>query len=257
MADPIVQAVEKPVSGWRKKIVAARAVATPSWRRYRAAIFQGYLIAAVVVFAILAVLAHTIAYFTFDLVITDEIQKFHGFVFDGVMRTLTWIGFSPQAPILVGAAVLLLYVSGLKWESVMTLLGNIGISVLGAMTKLIVLRPRPSPNLVDVVAQLPDYGFPSGHVLFFVTFFGFLAFLAYTLLKPSWGRRVLLLVAYALIALIGLSRIYLGEHWASDVIAAYLFGSVWLTACVRVYRWGKSRFFVNQPVAKETPQAAR
>lgn len=256
MTDSIRHTVEKPVSGWRQKIIDARAVATPAWRRYRAAIFQGYLIGAVVVFAILAVLAHTIAYFTFDLTITEEIQKFHGFVFDMLMRDVTWIGFTPQAPTFVGLAVLLLYVSGLKWESVMTLLGNIGISILGAVVKLIVLRPRPSPDLVNVIAQLPDYGFPSGHVLFFVTFFGFLAFLVYTLLKPSWGRRGLLFVAYALIVLVGPSRIYLGEHWASDVIAAYLLGSVWLTACVRVYRWGKSRFFVNQPVAKETPRAA-
>ena len=255
MTDSIVHKAEKPVSGWRQRIVDARAVADPAWRRYRAAIFQGYLIAAVVVFGILAVLAHTIAYFTFDLTITEEIQESHGFVFDALMRAVTWIGFSPQAPILIGLGILFHYVSGLKWEAVMTLLGNIGISILGAVVKLIVLRPRPSPDLVNVIAELPDYGFPSGHVLFFVTFFGFLAFLAVALFKPSWGRRLILLILFSLIALVGISRIYLGEHWASDVIAAYLLGSVWLAACVRVYRWGKPRFFVNQPVAKETQAA--
>jgi membrane-associated phospholipid phosphatase len=55
-----------------------------------------------------------------------------------------------------------------------------------------------------------------------------------------------------MVALIGLSRIYVGQHWASDVLAAYLLGSVWLSLSILFYRWGKPRFFINQPVAKET-----
>jgi undecaprenyl-diphosphatase len=56
-----------------------------------------------------------------------------------------------------------------------------------------------------------------------------------------------------MVAMIGASRIYVGQHWASDVVGAYLLGSVWLALSVLIYRWGKPRFFVNQPVAKETP----
>jgi membrane-associated phospholipid phosphatase len=100
---------------------------------------------------------------------------------------------------------------------------------------------------------LKDYSFPSGHVLYFTAFFGFLIFLAYTLFKHSWWRTLLLVILGVMVALIGLSRIYEGQHWASDVLAAYLLGSVWLTLSILVYRWGKPRFFVDQPVAKETP----
>jgi hypothetical protein len=53
----------------------------------------------------------------------------------------------------------------------------------------------------------------------------------------------------ALIILIGISRIYLGQHWASDVLGAYLLGSLTLVAIIQLYRWGKTRFFVRQPVA--------
>ena len=205
-------------------------------------------------FAILAVLAHTIAYFTFDLTITREIQAFHGEAFDATMRFLTWLGYTPQGPMLVAFVFLFLYISGVKWEAVAMLLSNIGISIVGTVIKLIVVRPRPSPDLVTVITKLPDYGFPSGHVLFFVTFFGFIAFLAFTLLKPSLIRRMLIMICLALIFSIGFSRIYVGAHWASDVLAAYLLSSVWLTLTVRFYIWGKTRFFVHQPVAKETPQ---
>jgi undecaprenyl-diphosphatase len=49
----------------------------------------------------------------------------------------------------------------------------------------------------------------------------------------------------------GPSRIYLGQHWFSDVMGAYVLGSLWLLLSIRVYRWGKPRFFRDQPVARE------
>lgn len=248
-----VAAVKKPVNAWRRTIDAAGAIVEKPWRRYRAAVFLTYLIGAVVVFIILAVLAKTVAYFTFDVTITRALQTFHAGWFDGLMRALTWIGFSPQAWIITLGILLFLYASGLKWETVVALVSVLGSSALGLGLKVLIDRPRPSADLVTVLTQLKDYSFPSGHVLFFTTFFGFLLFLAYTLLKHSWWRTLLLVILVGMVALIGPSRIYVGQHWASDVVASYLLGSVWLALSVLIYRWGKPRFFVNQPVAKETP----
>jgi undecaprenyl-diphosphatase len=86
--------------------------------------------------------------------------------------------------------------------------------------------------------------------MFYTCFFGFIVFLAFTLLKPSWMRRLLLAFFGLLVLLVGFSRIYTGEHWASDVLGAYLLGSLLLVAMIQLYRWGKPRFFVHQPVAK-------
>ena len=124
---------------------------------------------------------------------------------------------------------------------------------VGTLVKLVVYRPRPSADLVHVFSQLPSSGFPSGHVLAFTAFGGFLAFLVYTLLKPSWGRTALLAASAMLVLLMGLSRIYQGQHWFSDVMGAYLLGSMWLALSIWLYRWGKLRFFTHQPVAPETP----
>ncbi len=250
-----VEAVKKPVNAWRRTIDAAGAIVEKPWRRYRAAVFLTYLIGAVVAFIILAVLAKTVAYFTFDVTITRAVQTFNPGWFDALMRALTWIGFSPQAWIITLGILLFLYASGLKWETVVALVSVLGSSALGVGIKVLIDRPRPSADLVTVLTQLKDFSFPSGHVLFFITFFGFLLFLAYTLLKPAWWRTLLLVILVGMVALIGPSRIYVGQHWASDVVGSYLLGSVWLALSVLIYHWGKPRFFVNQPVAKETPSS--
>jgi undecaprenyl-diphosphatase len=128
-----------------------------------------------------------------------------------------------------------------------------GSGSLGQLIKIAVHRPRPGANLVTVLQQLNSYSFPSGHVLTYTAFFGFLFFLGYTLLKPSFARTILLVILGSLVALIGLSRIYVGDHWASDVTGAYLLGSLWLVLSIYIYRWGKTRFFVRQPLAPENP----
>ncbi len=251
--DQTVETVKKPVHAWQRILSNANVIVGKSWRRYRASAFQGYMIGAIIIFFILAVLAHTVAYFTFDVTITRAVQNVTAAWFGALMYVLTWIGFPPQSFIITFLLLLFLYASGLHWEAVVATVSVLGISALGTGIKLLVDRPRPSPDLVHVLAQLNSYSFPSGHVLYFTTFFGFLLFLAYTLLKPIWWRTLLLVILGGMVALIGLSRIYEGQHWASDVLAAYLLGSVWLGLSVYIYRWGKPRFFVRQPMAKEAP----
>ncbi len=250
-----VETMKKPVIDWRRKILQAGAVAPKTWRRYRASVFQGYLIAAVIAFLILATLAHTVAYFAFDVVITRDVQLINVAAIGDLFQAVSWVGFAPQVTLITLAILLVLWISGLHWETLLSFLSVVGISVLGFVIKILVVRPRPSADLVRVLFQVKDYSFPSGHVLYFTAFFGFMLFLAYTLLKTSWWRTILIVLFGGLVALVGVSRIYEGQHWASDVLAAYLLGSVWLWFSVQVYRWGKPRFFVNQPVAKETPGA--
>ena len=160
----------------------------------------------------------------------------------------------PQVDVIAVAAVLTLYFTGLRWEAVCALIAAVGVGI-GTLVKLVVYRPRPSADLVHVFHQLPSSGFPSGHVLEFTAFGGFLAFLSYTLFKPSWWRTAWLVVLTFVISLMGLSRIYQGQHWFSDVMGAYLLGTLWLMLTIKIYRWGKPKFFVTQPVAPPEPGA--
>ncbi len=226
------------------KVAAAEQIAPRPVRRWRARAFQAYLVFATVAFVVLVVLANRFDYFAIDLSVTRAVQTIHLPLFASLMWAISFIGYSPQMGVLIAAAVVLLFVVGLRWESVVVLAVAVGSTGLSLLIKTLVHRPRPNADLVTVFQQLDSYSFPSGHVLTYLAFFGFLFFLSYCLLKSSWMRAALLVVSGGLIALVGISRIYLGDHWASDVIGAYLLGSLWLVLWVTIYRWGKPRFFV-------------
>ena len=229
------------------------AIAARPTRRARAAAFQAYVLGASVAFVALAVAAHYVPYFGLDLRITRAVQSLHVGVLDAVLRALTWAGFVPQVDVIGTLLFLTLFLFGLRWEAVGVLFAY-GITFVGMVVKLLVVRPRPSADLVYVMSQLDSTAFPSGHVLAATSVCGYLAFLAYTLLKPSARRTALIGVALAIVPLMGVSRIYLGQHWFSDVMGAYLLASLWLALTIRFYRWGKPRFFRRQPVAPEAPR---
>lgn len=234
---------------------AAPAVVPRPVRRYRALLFQGYVVAATIAFGVLFFVARTVPYLAFDLNLTHWLQSFHPYWFDALMRFITGFGNTPIAEVLSGLIILFVFVTGLRWEAVMLVFAEVGVGALGALVKVIVQRPRPNAALVNVFAPINDYSFPSGHVLFFTAFLGFLFFMLYTLVPHSTRRTLGLTLFGALIALVGVSRVYLGEHWPSDVVGAYVLGSLWLTLTIFLYRWGKPRFFVNQPLAPAGPKS--
>jgi membrane-associated phospholipid phosphatase len=227
-----------------------------STRHWRAWFFQGYLLAATIGFGVLFALAGGFAYLPIDLTITRAFQTINLPWFGQLMWLVSYIGYPPQALWSTVALIILIFVLGFRWEAVMAAFAGAGAQGVVSLVKIIVHRPRPTADLVLIAQQLNGFSFPSGHTLTYMAFFGFLVFLAYTVMKPSFLRGFIMVFFGLLIVLVGPSRIYLGGHWASDVLGAYLLGSLWLTVTVWVYRWGKTRFFVHQPAAPEKPQPA-
>jgi membrane-associated phospholipid phosphatase len=170
-----------------------------------------------------------------------------------LMSLVSWPGFGPQNIIIAGLIILVIYGLGLHWEAVMAMIAAVFSTAINVLVKDLIQRARPTAKLVNVIDILNSYSFPSGHVMFYLGFFGFVGFLAFNLLKPSLKRSLLLALFGGLVILVGASRIYLGEHWASDVLGAYLLGSLTLVAIIQIYIWGKTRFFVHQPVAAAEP----
>lgn len=228
---------------------AKKETAAPRVRRYRTVLFQLALAFALVIFTVLMFLARTTPFFPIDVQITQAIQTINSSLFAGFMRLISWPGFSPNSMIVTVVIAAVFYLYGLHWEAIMCLVASLFSGATNQLIKNLIQRPRPAVDIVDVFDVLDSYSFPSGHVMFYTIVFGFVWYLLYTLLKPSVVRGLLLGFFGSLILLVGMSRIYLGQHWASDVLGAYLLGGLMLVVVVLVYQWGKTRFFVHQPVA--------
>ena len=224
---------------------------SPGVRRAKALLFQFSVGIMIVAFAILTFLVVTVPNFSIDLNISQGLQSINNSVFSWLMTFISWVGFSPQSFIVTLIIIVLIVVLGYHWEAAASLVAALTVVLLNLLIKMLVHRARPSADLLHVANLLKSYSFPSGHVMFYTGFFGFILFLTFTLLKPSWIRTLLLIVLGSQIFLIGMSRIYLGEHWASDVLGGYLLGGLCLLCLIYLYRWGKTRFFVQQPVASE------
>jgi undecaprenyl-diphosphatase len=188
------------------------------------------------VYSILAVLAHQYAYFGWDLSLARRIQSISIPAFDPAMVGVSFFGNGLMPWVLVVGTGLVLTSTGLRLEGLVCMAGS-GLGwLLNGLLKLLIARPRPSDSLVDVAGVFHFKSFPSGHVVFFVEFFGFMLFLAHVLLKRGPLRDALRILPGLLIVMVGVSRVYLGAHWPSDVVGAYLAGGLWLMIMIEVYR---------------------
>jgi undecaprenyl-diphosphatase len=193
------------------------------------------------VYAAMAVLANRYAYFAWDLGLARNIQSISIPGFDELMVGVSILGNGWIAwPLVIVAGVGLIR-AGLRAEGVICMAGAGSGWVVNQLLKLLSGRPRPSADLVNVAGTFHFDSFPSGHVVFFVEFFGLMLFFAYVLLKRGPLRRASLAVLGVLIALVGVSRVYLGAHWPSDVVGAYLAGGIWLMLMIEAYRRMKAR----------------
>ena len=244
LAKPITVRLTDRLKKEVKSVVqeAVRAETPPERERRRRTIWL--LISLTVLlglFTLLSVLVSESAYTVADLKITRFIQSIDAPAETLAMEALSWPGYAPQSLLIALAILYLLLFLGLRWETVALAFTVVVEELLNLFVKIVVHRPRPAAPLVHVVIALKSYSFPSGHVMFYTCFFGFLWFLAFMMLKHSKLRTILLTVFGFLIPAIGFSRIYLGEHWASDVLGAYILGFAALICCVQFYRWGKNR----------------
>ncbi len=222
---------------------------SPKTRHRRAYLSFIYISVATVIFAMLAFYAKTVSYFAFDLPISLSLQSLQSPYTDLIFRTISSPGYSPQIIIISSLIIVPLYYLGFRYESLTAAANAVITSTIGIVLKNLIHRSRPPIELVQVTKFLPDYSFPSGHVLFYTSFFGFIWFLSYVLLKKSIPKIILLVILGLLIVLIAPSRIFLGQHWASDTLGSYLLGSVLLLLTVSFYNWGKKRYLIRQPVA--------
>ncbi|MDQ3653409.1 MAG: phosphatase PAP2 family protein [Acidobacteriota bacterium] len=198
--------------------------------------------AGLIAFALLAAFARFNSYFGWDLRAARALQSLDVPGLFDLMRVASVPGnrWIPHA--ITAVTVLLFLAFRRRSEAAALLLSAGGGAIVNALLKILIARPRPTAELVTVFRQLGTRSFPSGHVTFYVCYFGFLFFVAYTLLpRGSRLRRPVLVAAALPVLLIGFSRVYLGAHWPSDTLGAYLVSGLWLAFSLDMYRRWKQR----------------
>lgn len=172
---------------------------------------------------------------TFEKSILEVISGFRFPILDSIMRFISSFGDGISAIVTFAVFAAALFIRGFKKELTISFLIWIG-PILSWGLKAIIARPRPEEFLIDGYPLPNDFSFPSGHVVFYVIFFGLVALYAkYLPNLNDVGRKILLIMSLVLISLVGASRIYLGVHWPMDVIAGYLLGSAILGVVILIY----------------------
>ncbi|HEX6798376.1 MAG TPA: phosphatase PAP2 family protein [Ktedonobacterales bacterium] len=203
---------------------------------------------------LLAVAAHAHTLLPFDLPFSRELQEHPTPTVSAFLAFISAPGYFPYAEIIEVVCVLALVLLRLRLEAIF-LLATALADALGALIKVLVNRQRPSASLVHVAQHLNSPSFPSGHTLHYTVFYGFLAFVLITSFRASWWRNVLVAICFALIVLVGISRVYLGEHWLTDVLGGYLLGGLFLLPVVALYLWARAH--LNSATLRPLPHPAR
>jgi membrane-associated phospholipid phosphatase len=115
---------------------------------------------------------------------------------------------------------------------------------------------RMRPDLASALVALQSYSFPSGHAMGSFIAFGALAYLALRQPWPWAAKSAGLAIAMTIVVLVGLSRVYLGVHWASDIAGGWSAGAVWLASAVVAFEM-LLRLRPRRPGAAPTSSAAR
>lgn len=209
----------------------------PQWRLRKAAgCFLQVLALQITLFALLAFFVHVHPILPLDLAITHWFQQDQAAWLRIMMLAISYPGSSLLLPVLVLLTVGAFWALGDRLEAVFVG-GLSAVSLLlNMLIKIQVSRPRPTANLVKIIEAAVGYSFPSGHVMAYIGYFGLLfAFGVILFQGRHWWRTALLITSAVFVVLIGPSRIYLGDHWASDVLGAYLIGEALLSLAVVAY----------------------
>lgn len=148
----------------------------------------------------------------------------------------TAMGSAVILNLLVAPVALLLWRMKFRLEALMAPAALWTNALVRTGIKGLINRPRPKPFLVHVKGQSRGKSFPSGHVVSSINFWGWLFVIAMARKEMNRGiRTALLSIPPLIIALIGPSRVYLGDHWTTDVLGGYLFGGGWFGCSVSLY----------------------
>lgn len=190
-------------------------------------------------FATIAVLVGVQAISGFDNAIISYVQGQESQTLTQIMKFFTFIGTGLPITVISLIIMIVLYkVLNFRRELLFFIGVILGSTLLNVILKSIFHRDRPTLNRF---VEATGYSFPSGHSMASFTLYGVICFLLWKHAKYAYIRVILVCCSSIVVIAIGLSRIYLGVHYPSDVVGAYFASGTWLAVSIGLYQ----RLFVK------------
>lgn len=176
---------------------------------------------------------------SFDRTLIDQIQGLESPYLTSLMKLLTFIGSTPFVIVLSLCLIFFLYkVLHHRLELILFIGALGGTAVLNEILKHLFRRTRPH---LHRLIEATGYSFPSGHAMSAFTVYVILSFLLWRHIPSRWGRTLLIIFSTVMILGIGISRVYLGVHYPSDIIGGYLASGFWLTVAIWFFQYYKEK----------------
>jgi undecaprenyl-diphosphatase len=171
-----------------------------------------------------------------DVAVTEEVQEVNAPGTSSTVTFLNELGSMPGLLAVSSAVAATLLYAGRRRDALFAMLPVATAQLANISLKLLFSSPRPTTDLVSVTDPSGGLGFPSGHTMTTVVVAGSLAFLVLRGVDCRW-RRALVIGSAIVVALgMGFSRIYVGAHWPSDVLGAYLWGIAFTALMIMAYQ---------------------
>lgn len=171
----------------------------------------------------------------FDSTVISAVQGLESPTLTSVMKFFTFIGSTKMVIILSLLIMLFLYkVLHHRLELILFTVVILGAAALNFLLKHLFHRMRPNLHrLIDI----SGFSFPSGHAMSAFALYGIVAFLLWRHIPTKWGRSLLIFISSFMILMIGISRIYLGVHYPSDIIGGYFASGFWLAISIWFFQF--------------------
>ncbi len=172
----------------------------------------------------------------FDSTIYDYISKIITHNMTHFMMVISYLG-SGYVMVFISLLSIVLFWRNEKYSFYSKMIGVnlIASSIANEIFKLVFHRGRP--NVLRLI-EISGFSFPSGHSMIGLSFYGFISYLCFKNIRSKWRYAIVALFG-VLILSIGTSRIYLGVHYASDVVAGFSAGLAWLAAFITIVKMSK------------------
>ncbi|HUR12818.1 MAG TPA: phosphatase PAP2 family protein [Flavitalea sp.] len=168
----------------------------------------------------------------FDFAVFKLIEPHITNVRTGIMNSISFLG---AHSFLIPANLILiayfLFIKKRRWYSIKIPVVSLGSLLVMMGLKRFFSRPRPDN---PILREVSNFSFPSGHAMVSFTFYGLLIYLVWQNVRNLWLRWILVISLVCLIIAIGVSRIYLRYHYATDVLAGFCLGLIWLVISIAV-----------------------